>query len=374
MRRILLLALALLVAGCYGPPTPAPIPPPGDKPALVPVHAIDMLSQQEGWALTALGVLRTENGGRTWSNVTPPGFSPPTVPRGFFLTADTGWVAGQDFAGADQRLQTPIFRTTDGGRTWQSTVVGGSQIKQITFLDQHQGWLMLSDGAATGGSELVRLLHTGDGGQTWNVTAQSGISGAPLRNFPLAGMKSGVTFADAERGWAAGGYTNVSTLFFHRTEDGGATWTVQQLPIPERLQQNPDRPSLFRTRPPWLFPDGRMVLQLTGFCGEAGCTLFLHSGDTGRSWQATAPLQHELGVPPQAFFLDPEHGWAAAGERVLASKDGGQTWAGLATLAGVQQLDFVTPTAGWAVANEQLWQTTDGGRTWRQAGITLARP
>ncbi|HLO04978.1 MAG TPA: YCF48-related protein [Symbiobacteriaceae bacterium] len=101
-------------------------------------------------------------------------------------------------------------------------------------------------------------------------------------------------------------------------------------------------------------------------------------------------------------FADPQHGWIAIDDQILATADSGTTWTDLGHVgAKVVALDLVTPTTGWvgtekgiyvpakvssgweqidtgivadldfidathgwALMNYRLWQTTDGGRHW----------
>jgi photosystem II stability/assembly factor-like uncharacterized protein len=64
-------------------------------------------------------------------------------------------------------------------------------------------------------------------------------------------------------------------------------------------------------------------------------------------------------------FVSPERGWVAGAGRILATTDGGQTWARrYAGSAQVDQVDFVDARHGWAVGTTGLLRTTDGGAAW----------
>lgn len=384
LKRLGILLVALLLVGCSSSARPVlPVTTPGAQPppatqsgsgattqAPVPTY-VHMNSVQEGWALTRPGVVRTADGGNTWIDVTPANFPNPAQ-AAFFLDTNTGWVAGAPSIGADGKASTPIFRTIDGGRSWQRSVVDGLQFQQITFLDSHRGWMMRSEGVATGGWRFVTLLRTDDAGATWKPIAQDGTPSAPLHNFPRGGMKSGVTFVNDRVGWATGEYTNTSSLFFFQTNDGGATWAARALDIPARLTDHSVYPSTFSTRPPWVFPRGRLVMELNGFCGEAACEVYYHSDDNGKTWHGTAPTAYPVGEHPIATFADPDHGWVSVGTQMRSTTDGGQTWTDLPPLSDVRALDFVTPTIGWAITADRLLRTDDGGRTWASLALTLS--
>lgn len=100
-----------------------------------------------------------------------------------------------------------IFRTSDGGKTWQpgkitglSNQVNGAPIYPFSFASPTDGW-------AGGAGES--LLHTTDGGQNWQVVT-------------IPGNRAGVTavaFSIPQDGWAfvAGGAG-------YHTVDGGKSW------------------------------------------------------------------------------------------------------------------------------------------------------
>ena len=64
-------------------------------------------------------------------------------------------------------------------------------------------------------------------------------------------------------------------------------------------------------------------------------------------------------------FVDQGHGWAAGAGRIMATSDGGRTWARqYSGTAALQQLDFTDAAHGWAAGQGTLLRTTDGGATW----------
>jgi photosystem II stability/assembly factor-like uncharacterized protein len=63
--------------------------------------------------------------------------------------------------------------------------------------------------------------------------------------------------------------------------------------------------------------------------------------------------------------VDQGHGWAAGAGRIMATSDGGRTWARqYSGPAAVAQLDFTDAAHGWAAGQGTLLRTTDGGATW----------
>jgi photosystem II stability/assembly factor-like uncharacterized protein len=70
-----------------------------------------------------------------------------------------------------------------------------------------------------------------------------------------------------------------------------------------------------------------------------------------------------------AYFLDANTGWAVGdGGKILATQDGGATWApqDTPTRADLRAVWFINANRGWAVGSEEtILSTTNGGHTWR---------
>jgi photosystem II stability/assembly factor-like uncharacterized protein len=83
---------------------------------------------------------------------------------------------------------------------------------------------------------------------------------------------------------------------------------------------------------------------------------------------SAVPAPSGAGTAPalQAIqFVDQGHGWAAGAGRIMATSDGGRTWARqYSGTAALQQLDFTDAAHGWATGPGTLLRTTDGGATW----------
>ncbi|MCL2463291.1 MAG: YCF48-related protein, partial [Defluviitaleaceae bacterium] len=71
------------------------------------------------------------------------------------------------------------------------------------------------------------------------------------------------------------------------------------------------------------------------------------------------------------FFLDEKTGWVLAGDELLKTDDGGNTWDVVSDIpGGLGQIDFVDDQTGWAVEGG-LFKTTDGGIHWTQQSSDL---
>jgi photosystem II stability/assembly factor-like uncharacterized protein len=306
------------------------------------------------------GVWESTDGGSTW------GLLPASCSRGYrlhaldFVDASTGFAAG----GRNQKWGNPpwqaVMVTRDGGRTWQVVYTDSAQhdpfgdaITRLHFADAQHGW------AATGGCVMGQntpcageVLVTSDGGETWRSAAQSATHLATV----------GTTQAWAVPAMAAG-----SGLLW-TTADGGATW--QPLGRAEASNFGVVRTS------------GSSVLL-------AGAVGFLLSRDGGQTWQrlAGSPTTDDAIAAGLIAALDP------SGQGLEISRDSGATWTDV-PIATAQQMAIssfaltpsgdglaatygstcINPAKGGRVQPSQLLASSDAGRSWQplpQASLAI---
>ncbi|MBV6506058.1 MAG: Ycf48-like protein [Syntrophorhabdaceae bacterium] len=280
------------------------------NPALTSVKAV---SRDVAWTCSFNGAIyRTIDGGKTWN---PTGRA--SQPLGCIeaLDATTAFAGG---LGTNLSGNASLFRTINGGQSWQVvyTAVGAkSAWAWIHFFDAQNG-IAMSDPPVAGGNFLI--IKTSDGGTTW----------APISNLPSAnatefGILNCFDFYNKLNGWfgtAPSGPGGSGGRVF-RTTDAGNTWT--------------------------------------GFA----------SGNTAAvsSVRFISPL---IGIRV-AFSTPP---------LLTRSVDGGQTWTTLNNLP-ISNIQWLTTTTGVNTINSnQLWisgdtnapfilSSVDGGITWQQQAI-----
>jgi photosystem II stability/assembly factor-like uncharacterized protein len=127
----------------------------------------------------------------------------------WFLDSDPnyGWVCG--FNGM-------VLRTTDGGNSWQGTIVpNADQLESITFTDKYTGYV-----SGTSVYGYGAIYKSTDGGQTWReITDKRRVS-----------QLWGNYFLDSNNGIIIGGGCDFAPLQFFRTTDGGNSWSLFQYP------------------------------------------------------------------------------------------------------------------------------------------------
>ena len=362
--------------------TPSPSPTKGTfTPSPSALGWVHMLDAKVGWGLTEKQVLRTTDGGWTWTDVSPSG---PTLNAPLYLSGKL--VQGRTVAwlGLYQSQRPPVLlETRDAGKHWRAVTLPAppdSAANNISFVDRTRGWVMINVGAAAGSDEVL-VLRTTDEGLTWHrVAATPPLSSPTLkpsrRGIPLGGDKTGMTFHDATTGWIAG---TIATggIYLYASHDGGRSWQRVVLGLPSEFPSA----ALPITYPPRFF--GAKVGLLPVIVNDR-TLLFYTSHDGRQNWQPTTPVRFGMTSSGRIVydFMDPEHGWASDGRMFYQTTDGARHWTKLTPnvpLTSLTELDFVSPRVGWAILAPprrapRLLATNDGGTTWAAIPAQVVRP
>jgi photosystem II stability/assembly factor-like uncharacterized protein len=271
-------------------------------------------------------------------------------------------------SGPDGSVGT-IWRTADGGRTWQSVTVAGGGLGVVT-ISGSSAWA----GSACSLPAPCRnpLLRSDDGGATWARVAYQ----------PVAA----IAFADARRGWAiAFSQADVSDPSILVSSDGGATW----IPKPSPCPPGTGVPAAISFPAPdrgWLACNGTLgagsatkaILQTTD--GERwdvlAASVWPHEGDPAGKIESSGYLAGLSMVASGTGMY-----WADRGISERTS-DGGTIWTGMTATS----FDVVIPAFGWAI-DDQNWllyvwngdlgrfvleESTDGGASWGESPVFVA--
>lgn len=111
-------------------------------------------------AVSRASVLRTEDGGLTWSEVYRSARAGESVWKCHFPTRDVGYATIRSFVPDPKPALRYVLKTEDGGRTWREIILTedlDSRPQAVAFLTPERGWV----GTTSGGFETV------NGGETW---------------------------------------------------------------------------------------------------------------------------------------------------------------------------------------------------------------
>ena len=322
------------------------------------LRKIEMLDEQNGWGHAEGMILRTEDGGESWLNITPTAVdSDPVYAESVFLDEETGWILIESPNSPDV---STLFRTNDGGATWlsQNTPFGRTE---IGFLDAENGYGLTSLGAAAG-SMGVAIWETKNSGESWErvFLHEVGLESS----LPFSGTKNGLSFVDPLNGWVGGSTPQDGFIWLYRTEDGGLSWEHQNLSMPpsyEFAQASVDAPLFFAGG------QGLLPVQLRY---EESATVFYRTIDGGENWLVTTPVatRGKYAVASATEIIV----WDGSSE-IYSSLDGGENWTSTPSdwhpADTLRALDFVSATHGWAISDEAgFFRTVNGGMSWEKLG------
>lgn len=370
------------------------------------LRAAHLVTPISGWVLTINRLLITGDGGRTWSNVTPPsivttGSALPDATFGlpgsapapnasaletaFFLNPSRGWVvrSARVNMGSDQ-APLDLLTTSDSGKHWSvQRIIATIPFDTpgpvyLTFVDAMRGWLVVDQGSHSGFMYYTGF-RTSDGGQTWSTLS-----------YPQSGP---VLFINHLDGFSASG-ADGPTSGTYVTHDGGLSWARLVVP-PARVSAVAP---LFQMP---VFSDDRNGVLGGGVPDRSGGTaaeVFYKTSDGGRSWSLAGTVPNPN--PPSnahltsvmnakvwlAAFLGPGPIAGRTYTRLKATHNGGRSWQWMPTaLSGavMNEISFNGST-GWAIVvdagclgfktdcftNFGLFQTIDSGAHWLRLSVT----
>ncbi len=369
------------------------------------VRNCSFLDEQNGYSvLFAVGVvLKTTDGGNTWSRPWTPGISTNLydVEMVSLDTVFTAGLSGEIFRSTDegesfQEMSTPtsevlyalefinsevgfaagfngvILKTTDGGSTWELKPSGTtSRLYDIEFVNETTGFACGWNGT---------VIKTTDGGETWQGL-----------NTEHSGALFNCTFPSEQVGYACGWSQTIL-----KTSDGGATWEVQNdgsnntlnyIEFKDELNgwAGGDFGALFTTTnggQTWNSsnPFGSSAIWSGQYVNDnaaflMGNGIMIKSQNGGANWELL-----KTGVPNATYhglyFLSDNVGYAAGAvggfaegtnqSGIVFTEDGGQTWQqqAIGFSGGWQDVHFSDENNGTVIGGGSFGKTTNGGENW----------
>ena len=334
-----------------------------------PFVAIDFVSGDVGWISGLHTLLKTTDGGETWSSV--------PIDRNFvlrsidFIDESVGWSLCYRFD-ADTEDQV-ILKSEDGGFTWivQKVVTGMNALyvidrnvvfvvgegKILRTLNGGMDWIDISPdlinrtlgsirfinanvGTVTGyyndgsGDNKGLILSTIDGGETWNE-----------KILPEFFSIENLQFINDSTGYFVG--NGIDGRFFCVTTDTLNSWTM----IPNPIQS-------------YFVSDDNAIFAVM----DNDTSFVIKSTDGGRTWEKK---QNILGGSSKIFFTENNIGFVFNIRCLYKSIDGGENWSIDKINCNLNDIFFVDKNIGYASGGEgvhivrgNLFYTVNGGQTW----------
>ena len=345
------------------------------------VYQAGMTKNGVVWAVFGRRLSISTDHGRTWRDSSLPTANPGDLPGPgtvAMVDADHAWFLLS--AGADPHFT--VFRTSDGGQTWQSTVlpvsIGGETPGTTTFWPGKLSFVDASVGFAfveTSDTGPWTILRTTDGGVSWKSTgsAAHGWDGVAV---------------DADTLWAPNDTGSGPVPLLQVSRDAGATWS--DVPLPGLAAIGGD--SLFVLSGPTggvqFQGQSEGYLAVLQKAGASYATRYFGTADGGRTWSQLATLSQQVTVAPvfrdATHWYQPDMGRSGGSLGIGSTSDEGRTWTittiedrwlsangiqALWTADGQNEAALGATNAGGA-AGRALFLSWDGGSTWQPADFS----
>ncbi len=317
------------------------------------------------------GVWKTDDFGRTWNPIFD---DAPTGSVGDLAVSpshpDVIYVGtGEGLHRPDLAVGDGIFKSTDGGKTWDH--VGLGDVQQVGRLIVHPTdpdvVFVAGLGHPYGPNEERGVFHTRDGGETWEKTLYvDENTGAIQVEFDPTDPE--ILFADLwdhrEGPWENARFSGTGSGLYKST-DGGSTWRrlTEGLPTAED--------GLGRIGVGIAPSDPRRMYATVGARGEMGG--IYRSDDAGESWRLVHGNPRVWGRAGDFAELKvhPENPDVVFSGNIASyrSDDGGMTWTSIKGAPGGDDyhriwINPLHPEIMLFVADQGAVVTVNGGRTW----------
>jgi photosystem II stability/assembly factor-like uncharacterized protein len=190
-------------------------------------------------------------------------------------------------------IQGKLFKSADGGETWDTLLVGGSY-RDVQFAPSNPDVIYALPGT---------VLRSADGGQTWQTAAPD--VRAPVQSLAIHSENADVLYAGAGSAFEGGDGLYKST-------DGGENW--REVGKETALEQGVSSLAIDPGNPDVVY------------AGTQWSASVVKSTDGGKSWSA---LAHHGGIVLELLVAFESQGALYAGvtrRGILRSEDDGATW------------------------------------------------
>lgn len=249
--------------------------------------------------------------------------------------------------------ENAAFATSDGGATWRRQAMPQvSAFDGISIAPNRKGWLTGTVRTTTSPYVAGVVFRTTDAGRTYRQ-----------QTIPKCIELLDVWTNDGVTAWAVG---NSNVIF--KTTDSGATWRKKSIDWTGVVFEYPDEHRPIKS-----------VVVLANGLGYASATnegYVLRTTDAGETWHPVPGVRKPGAVSMVGTGTVLVGGWDGVIRRnEYPSPNWTESVLPLNEGHMVQEISFLTPEVGYAACGNNLYKTEDGGRTWTRtwSGAWLSR-
>jgi len=253
----------------------------------------------------------------------------------YFVDSLTGWTVNSE---------GEIYKTRNGGVTWDTSYTGNGYLRSVEFLDKNVGFSGSLDGS---------FLQTLDGGSSWSDIRER----IPGPNTNICGLSHARDMVFGVGVWAYPAY-------FIKSTDRGTTWSYLSMSNYARG-----------------LVDCHFFNADTGVVsGILNGAVILRTEDGGVSWTEVYHGNRQMEYAWKLFFDNDSIGFASiesfgAPTHIVKTTDAGNTWIEYEvspTYLDIQGIGFIDANRGWVSPRyDYIFGTTDGGITWIQDTMSM---
>ena len=200
--------------------------------------------------------------------------------------------------GTKYKEEINLARSTDGGRTWERSVLRGSDLPRNMIVEQDGSLLFVRAAKfdwsqANVGSPNFQLCRSGDGGKTWSFT-EGVINWDKKRRFGEVSairLRDGrmlATIRSLQKGAPKGDMHGFGITLLTESRDDGKTWS-----LPRAISRTAEVHAYLTE-----LKDGRILATYSNYHLPFGVYAIV-SSDGGRTWDRDHPIQLALSAHNQ---------------------------------------------------------------------------